>query len=278
MSSNLKVNSIVPATGNNVAIGTAGGTISYNASVSGISTFSNGISVGTGGTVIKTTASGLVGIGTAIPSKQITVGAAITTSQFQVSPHSAGWDIAVTSGDISPHYQGNFRLYTGQIGSGTERFKVSSEGYVTKPFQPSFRAGRNSNYTPGALTDIIFNVTNGSYHHNNGGHYEPSNGRFTAPVAGMYTFSVHVIWQSLADGQAMDDAFEITVNGSLAGYSFQRGEYVNGTTGNGGYYTDFGSYNIYLEANEYVAVRNRLGSLQVHGNQYYTTFSGALLG
>jgi hypothetical protein len=41
MSSNLKVNSIVPATGSNVAIGTAGGTITYNASVSGVSTFTS---------------------------------------------------------------------------------------------------------------------------------------------------------------------------------------------------------------------------------------------
>tara|TARA_Y100000004_G_scaffold173048_1_gene210508 strand:- start:1265 stop:2335 length:1071 start_codon:yes stop_codon:yes gene_type:complete len=34
MSSNLKVNSIVPATGNNVAIGTAGATVSFNSSIS----------------------------------------------------------------------------------------------------------------------------------------------------------------------------------------------------------------------------------------------------
>ena len=39
MSSNLRVNSITPSSGNNVAIGTAGGTISLVTNVSGISTF-----------------------------------------------------------------------------------------------------------------------------------------------------------------------------------------------------------------------------------------------
>ena len=39
MASSLRVNAIVPASGTNVAIGTAGGTITYTASVSGISTF-----------------------------------------------------------------------------------------------------------------------------------------------------------------------------------------------------------------------------------------------
>jgi hypothetical protein len=46
MSSNLRVNSIRPSSGNNVAIGTAGGTISLVTNVSGISTFSDGINVG----------------------------------------------------------------------------------------------------------------------------------------------------------------------------------------------------------------------------------------
>jgi len=171
----------------------------------------------------------------------------------------------------------DLKFTTRQDGTLAETARMTSAGYFTVPRQPSFRAGRSTSYTPGPLTDIIFNVTNGTYHHNNGGHYSTSNGRFTAPVAGMYIFTAHIIWQSLADGQAMDDAFDLKVNGNQAGYSFRRGEYVNGTTGNGGYYTDFGTYEIYLEANEYVTARNRLANLQVHGNEYYTTFSGCLI-
>ena len=41
MSSSLRVNAIVPSSGTNVAIGTAGGSITYNASVSGVSTFTS---------------------------------------------------------------------------------------------------------------------------------------------------------------------------------------------------------------------------------------------
>ena len=50
MASSLRVNAIVPASGTNVAIGTAGGTITYTASVSGVSTFSSGIIVAAGTT------------------------------------------------------------------------------------------------------------------------------------------------------------------------------------------------------------------------------------
>jgi hypothetical protein len=50
MASSLRVNAIVPASGTNVAIGTAGGTITYTASVSGVSTFSSGIIVAAGST------------------------------------------------------------------------------------------------------------------------------------------------------------------------------------------------------------------------------------
>ena len=53
MASSLRVNAIVPASGTNVAIGTAGGTITYTASVSGVSTFSNGVTVGTGASIFS---------------------------------------------------------------------------------------------------------------------------------------------------------------------------------------------------------------------------------
>ena len=46
MSSNIRVNSITPAVGNNVAIGTAGGTITFNCdTISGIATFANDIDI-----------------------------------------------------------------------------------------------------------------------------------------------------------------------------------------------------------------------------------------
>ena len=59
MSSNLKVNSIIPATGNNVAIGTVGGSITWNAdTISGISSITDTVTVGSGSSTVT------IGIGT----------------------------------------------------------------------------------------------------------------------------------------------------------------------------------------------------------------------
>ena len=110
---------------------------------------------------IRVGAAGSIGIGTDNPTKLIDMSGVHsginTTGRFVMGPHSAGWDTGVTSGSIHHHYANNFRLYSGQIGSGTERFNVDSSGRMTLPYQPSFRTGRSTNYSPGANTDIVFN-------------------------------------------------------------------------------------------------------------------------
>ena len=160
--------------------------------------------------------------------------------------------------------------------NGTERLRITADGEVTKPSQPAFRSGRSSSYSPGASSDIIFDSVSGAGRHNVGNHYNTSNGRFTAPVAGVYTFTAHVIWENLVSGQNMADCFVIMVNGSVWGYSGRRGEYINGETGNNGYYADFMTYQLSLAANDYVTINNQF-NLQVHGNAAYSTFSGHLV-
>ena len=157
------------------------------------------------------------------------------------------------------------------------KFQMTGEGYFLQPYQPKFRAGRNGSYTPGAGSDIIFNTVSGGGKHNIGGHYNTSNGRFTAPVAGVYTFTIHVIWESLSSGQNMADCFHPKINGTVVGYSGRRGEYIANETGNNGYYTDFMTYQYTLAANDYVTVNNQF-NLTIHGNSNYTTFSGHLVG
>ena len=151
-----------------------------------------------------------------------------------------------------------------------------NDGPVTKPLQPSFRAGRSSSYNPGANTTIVFNTTS-SYGFNIGGNYNTGNGRFTAPIAGRYIFSTCIIWQSVSSGQSMDDAFTINVNGTTGSYSWRRASYVVNYTGIGGYYTDFGTFMFNLSAGDYVEIVNRY-DLTVHGNLNYTWFAGYLLG
>jgi hypothetical protein len=132
---------------------------------------------------------GKIGIGTDAPTQLITVGAAVTTALFEVKPHSAGFDINVSSGDFAPHFQNNFILYNGQPGSGTERFRISSDGYVTAPNQPAFFAhGVGSDVTVNNGNKFAFNTTR----FNRGNHYDTTNHRFVAPVAGVYCFQVQV--------------------------------------------------------------------------------------
>ena len=68
-------------------------------------------------------------------------------------------------------------------GGYEDRFIVTNQGYVTKPYQPAFRAYRSTTHTTQS-TDVPFN----EILLNAGSHYNPANGRFTAPVSGVYVF------------------------------------------------------------------------------------------
>ena len=73
---------------------------------------------------------GSIGIGTDNPTELVTVGSAVTTALFEIKPQLAAIDINVSSGDFAPHYQNNFVIYKGQPGSGSEKFRVTSDGNV----------------------------------------------------------------------------------------------------------------------------------------------------
>ena len=111
---------------------------------------------------------------------------------------------------------GEIRFYTASATQGpTERLKISQEGYITKPNQPSFHASRRGGDVSGnnyVVFDQVF--------HNNGGHYDNNNGRFTAPVTGVYFFSVYHY-----TGGTPHSALALRINGS------QYGEYHWDDTG-----------------------------------------------
>lgn len=69
---------------------------------------------------------------------------------------------------------------------------VDASGYVQMPYQVHFQANSNSTTTPpplsGSIRPLIFTTVS----RNNGSCYNSSNGRFTAPVTGLYAFTYKV--------------------------------------------------------------------------------------
>ena len=212
---------------------------------------------------IRVGAAGSIGIGIDNPTKLIDIGGVhsgvSTTGRFLLSPHSSGWDTGVTSGNIHHHFADNFRIYSGQIGSGTERFKVDSSGRVTTPYQVYFyaRTSGSGNHTSGTLPYSVVD-------YNIGNHYNTSTYTFTAPVAGVYCISFQFFSLVNAAGGA-----DLVVNGVLTMRC--------GREGTETYYEGYSnSINKYLNTNDTVNVQLYTGT--IHLNTPYSHFSAYLLG
>jgi hypothetical protein len=150
-----------------------------------------------------------------------------------------------------------FNLYSGVSGAGTKRFGVDASGRVTMPNQPAFMAyNPEGQFVSGILAFNSTRVNVGSV-------YNSSNGRFTAPKAGMYLFS----FDALCDN-----------NGSVHGFIR-----INGTTYNGNEFYQDGITNSCvskqiiwnMSAGDYADVSLDSPS-RVH--QRYGSFNGFLIG
>ena len=152
--------------------------------------------------------------------------------------------------------------------STAESLSISSAGYVTKPLQPSFLVFPANNGET-ANGDVTF--TNVS--HNVGSHYNTSNGRFTAPVAGYYSFFANYV------GDAGCTACQVRFkkNGSVTniGNHYSGG---SGTAWNTNPYMscDLSGTHTYLAANDYVQL-NLTGSGASQGQAAYMRFFGYLV-
>lgn len=199
MASSLRVNSIVPSSGTNVAIGTAGGSITYNANVSSVSTFSSGIVVSAGSSI---------GIGTANPTSPLEVQSSTIPriiSNYNNSKH-IGMSVGGSGGGFTltdTHFLTiNHQPYTdrGTDNNLTERFRIDSSGRITTPSQVSFAARvttQQMNVTGNAVYfTLIADSTSATGSHNVGSHYSTSTGVFTAPVTGRYYFNAHVLYDN----------------------------------------------------------------------------------
>lgn len=157
----------------------------------------------TGGTEVANSTPGSMQVGgTSVSDTIMTVTSANNTS--------AGIDMM---GDLSGtkgfrvKYEGNgnyFSILNNTSSVLTERFRIDANGYVTLPNQPIFLASHNnSSLTTGT-------VVWGSVRFNIGSHYDPTNGRFTAPADGVYMF---LAWTLISNASSGEVRFETRVNG-----------------------------------------------------------------
>jgi hypothetical protein len=145
---------------------------------------------------------------------------------------------------------------------------IDKNGAVTKPYQPAFAA-----YNPLVTSqgnDVIFSINR----FNTGGHYNSSNGRFTAPVAGKYIFTYSLLMRN--DSSYMRILFAINgVASTSYGDSLAGG---GNSDAYSGWSYDYSAMSVILPLNagDYVTIEND-GPQTTYGESY-GQFSGYLLG
>ena len=173
-------------------------------------------------------------------------------------------DTAGTDGQIS--YTHTDRALTFAAGGTTERLRISSEGYVTKPAHPCFDVVRSGgNVSSGNY--IIYNTVNV----NNGAHYNASTGKFTAPVAGHYFFSYGTIKNT-------SSVTRLYFRKNQSNFPTGADRHLRMDSGQGGY-GDNGAMTIVVNLAVGDEIQIYVGAGEAYGaTQEYCYFNGFLLG
>lgn len=158
--------------------------------------------------------------------------------------------------------------------NGTTGLNIDASGRVTMPLQPAFCVGISG--TVSSTGVIVFNVTSGSggaaIFFNRGSHYNSSNGRFTAPVAGAYQFNFVA---NLAGGSTAWCEVNTLVNGTISQQVRRE------TTGQDNTAVNYHS-TVYLNATDYfqisVAGFSAGATFQANDSRIFNSFSGFLIG
>jgi len=142
---------------------------------------------------------------------------------------------------------------------------TSSGGHIISSIRPAFLAYLTSNIESGQL--IVFNNDSSNDAFDNNNNYNTSTGVFTAPVAGIYQFSVNLLSGSLS---SYLEAY-IRKNNHLVSYVYDAGQSGVRATG-------FATVTLKLAVNDTVSVYSNVGGIYGASSGYGSYFSGHLVG
>lgn len=149
---------------------------------------------------------------------------------------------------------------------------ISTTGRITSTSIPSFMATRSSNVaiSSGGVVVPLDSVSYGTGTFNNGGHYNTSTYRFTAPVSGKYLFAFN---SNVYSATGVVYATGIRINASQIIYGTRFATNVSGD--NDGTVTAI----ISLSANDYVEPFIYVSSsMTISASNAWNSFSGTLIG
>jgi hypothetical protein len=153
---------------------------------------------------------------------------------------------------------------------GTEQMRIDTAGRVTTPNQVAFRVSIGTNQSISTTSAVKIQYTVVDY--NIGSHFDTTNYRFTAPIAGNYLFTVVFNPYGIASGNSVNLNSYVNGNSSIS--------LVRHFSTNEGDVSYCGTFMLKLNANDYVemfAYSTDTGYGLSNG-LFWNTFSGYLLG
>jgi|TARA_R100000030_G_scaffold61147_1_gene46126 hypothetical protein len=146
----------------------------------------------------------------------------------------------------------------------TETMRINRDGHITTPNVPAFHAKGLSNSASSAGTSGTGTLVFGSATVNNGSHYNTSNGRFTAPIAGLYYIAFSVLYD---DSYNNNGSAYLRKNGSGVGeYAYAEGGAITG------YIQTAGSAVVTAAAGDYIEVYTGITGWHVGSESSFTGF------